>query len=307
MDPDVVRAVYDGLTIGEMSKSRPFISGIVANMMIHEEQRETDIAILLMISRRKRANPITQSSFPPIDSSPSYSPKIMADLLQRRLAQVPINSEEKNGYRVTVASLESALSLAEDTLLVSEYSFYKASQRKDIIGASAPPQPSSSTANLKYPTPKGISSSAQNSLLKSEGPTSIVHGKRKSVPSVEQEWDDDRGQTKKTSPFMSAREKYELEGFKLPPKSTNEKAFVPAKAVSRGSNASAAGKTEDTTGIFDKIEADIIEKGPAVSFEDIAGLSFAKKCVNELICWFHIIKCLSEAVYIRANCLLYGI
>ena len=304
MDPDVVRAVYDGLTIGEMSKSRPFISGIVANMMIHEEQRETDIAILLMISRRKRANPITQSSFPPIDSSPSYSPKIMADLLQRRLAQVPINSEEKNGYRVTVASLESSLSLAEETLLVSEYSLYKASQRKDIIGATAPPQPSSSTANLKYPTPKGISSNAQNNP-KSEGPTATVHGKRKSVPSVEQEWDDDRGQTKKT--FMSAREKYELEGFKLPPKTTNEKAFVPAKAVSSGSNGSAAGKTEDTTGIFDKIEADIIEKGPAVSFEDIAGLSFAKKCVNELICWFHIIKCLSEAVYIRANCLLYGI
>ena len=35
-----------------------------------------------------------------------------------------------------------------------------------------------------------------------------------------------------------------------------------------------------------RIEADIIQSGMSVSFEDIAGLQFAKKCVQELICWY---------------------
>jgi hypothetical protein len=37
--------------------------------------------------------------------------------------------------------------------------------------------------------------------------------------------------------------------------------------------------------LIEKIEADIIHQGSAISFDDIAGLMFAKKCVNELICW----------------------
>lgn len=37
--------------------------------------------------------------------------------------------------------------------------------------------------------------------------------------------------------------------------------------------------------ILEKIESDIIHNGSNVTFADIAGLDFAKKCVNELICW----------------------
>jgi SpoVK/Ycf46/Vps4 family AAA+-type ATPase len=37
--------------------------------------------------------------------------------------------------------------------------------------------------------------------------------------------------------------------------------------------------------IIEKIEADIIHNGSPVYFDDIAGLEFAKKCCNELICW----------------------
>jgi hypothetical protein len=35
----------------------------------------------------------------------------------------------------------------------------------------------------------------------------------------------------------------------------------------------------------EKIIADIIDSGHPVSFSDISGLEFAKKCVTELICW----------------------
>jgi hypothetical protein len=41
--------------------------------------------------------------------------------------------------------------------------------------------------------------------------------------------------------------------------------------------------------LLDKILADIINDGAPVTFDDIAGLDFAKKCVNELICWCVII------------------
>ncbi len=46
--------------------------------------------------------------------------------------------------------------------------------------------------------------------------------------------------------------------------------------------------------LIDRIEADILSfrgedngerKSGTVTFDDIAGLDFAKKCVNELICW----------------------
>lgn len=38
--------------------------------------------------------------------------------------------------------------------------------------------------------------------------------------------------------------------------------------------------------LIDRIESDIIQDGQKVTFGDIAGLTFAKKCVQEIICWF---------------------
>lgn len=37
--------------------------------------------------------------------------------------------------------------------------------------------------------------------------------------------------------------------------------------------------------LVEKIEAEIIHHGQPVRFEDISGLNFAKKTVQELICW----------------------
>jgi hypothetical protein len=37
--------------------------------------------------------------------------------------------------------------------------------------------------------------------------------------------------------------------------------------------------------LIEKIEADIIHHGHPITFDDIAGLNFAKECVVETICW----------------------
>lgn len=44
--------------------------------------------------------------------------------------------------------------------------------------------------------------------------------------------------------------------------------------------------------LVDKIVSDIIDSGHPVTFDDISGLEFAKKCVTELICW-----CVSESCF----------
>jgi fidgetin-like protein 1 len=37
--------------------------------------------------------------------------------------------------------------------------------------------------------------------------------------------------------------------------------------------------------LIERIENEIIDRGDPVTFADIAGLTFAKKCVYELVCW----------------------
>jgi hypothetical protein len=44
--------------------------------------------------------------------------------------------------------------------------------------------------------------------------------------------------------------------------------------------------------LVEKIEAEIVHSGQVVTFDEIAGLEFAKKCVNELICWLVNMLCL---------------
>lgn len=63
--------------------------------------------------------------------------------------------------------------------------------------------------------------------------------------------------------------------------------------------------------LVEKIEADIVHKGQAVTFDDISGLEFAKKCVTELICWslishkFFIQYYINFIKYLTFNCISY--
>ena len=38
--------------------------------------------------------------------------------------------------------------------------------------------------------------------------------------------------------------------------------------------------------LVERIESEIIQSGQPITFDDIAGLDFAKKCVQEVICWY---------------------
>jgi len=66
------------------------------------------------------------------------------------------------------------------------------------------------------------------------------------------------------------------------------------KLISAASSSKGDAKNEPTHPLLvncdkelvEKIEADIVHRGQAVTFDDISGLDFAKKCVTELICWF---------------------
>lgn len=49
--------------------------------------------------------------------------------------------------------------------------------------------------------------------------------------------------------------------------------------------------------LVEKIEADIIHQGQPVTFDDISGLLFAKKCVTELICWLEYQRNLSQNLF----------
>ena len=63
--------------------------------------------------------------------------------------------------------------------------------------------------------------------------------------------------------------------------------------------------------LVEKIEADIVHKGQAVTFDDISGLEFAKKCVTELICWLFpknsLLKYFQITYYIYSTVFLVGL
>lgn len=118
----------------------------------------------------------------------------------------------------------------------------------------------------------------------------------------------------KPSKFLSAKSQFSKEGGKLEDlgntssssssnksNSSNNKSMGKVMAsISKSSKSTGIGSQSSDTdkddslpaelqgydkAIIDKIEADIIHTGQDVRFDDIAGLEFAKKCVNELICW----------------------
>lgn len=69
--------------------------------------------------------------------------------------------------------------------------------------------------------------------------------------------------------------------------------------LNRVTNPSTSGGTSNNSGdteaceipgcdkqLVERIEADIVHRGQPISFDDITGLEFAKKCVIESICWY---------------------
>jgi SpoVK/Ycf46/Vps4 family AAA+-type ATPase len=94
--------------------------------------------------------------------------------------------------------------------------------------------------------------------------------------------------------FKSAKDQFKIEGGKIENLNTNNQT---ATAISKKiiNSSKKDGNKEEIQlppelegcdpALVEKIEADIIHTGQPITFDDIAGLEFAKKCVNELICW----------------------
>mmetsp|Transcript_20883 Transcript_20883/g.30051 ORF Transcript_20883/g.30051 Transcript_20883/m.30051 type:complete len:524 (-) Transcript_20883:94-1665(-) len=100
------------------------------------------------------------------------------------------------------------------------------------------------------------------------------------------------------NPFKSAKEQFREEGGVLKP--TNNSGLATNKSSQamkrpRGGTDNGSGDVILSEGLqhfekhlIDRLEAEILQEnrpGSQVTFKDIAGLDFAKKCVQELICW----------------------
>lgn len=134
-------------------------------------------------------------------------------------------------------------------------------------------------------------------------------------------------QQQKQGPFVSAKDQFIQEGGRLPPPApraagqpgVNTAALqLTRAALGGGGGSGGTGKTGEPVplpeelahlerALVDKIEHEIIYRGRMTSFDEIAGLSFAKKCVNEIICWPitapHLFQGLRK---LPRGCLLFG-
>ena len=95
--------------------------------------------------------------------------------------------------------------------------------------------------------------------------------------------------------FKSAKDQFKIEGGKIENLNTGSNQTATAISKKIISSSKKDGTKEEAQlppelegcdpALVEKIEADIIHTGQPITFDDIAGLEFAKKCVNELICW----------------------
>jgi hypothetical protein len=88
----------------------------------------------------------------------------------------------------------------------------------------------------------------------------------------------------KKNPFSSAKDKFTVDGGKFD--EVAEKPSAGTAAKSRGEEPLPAALAAYDKALVEKIESEIIHHGQPVMFDDISGLQFAKKTVQELICWY---------------------
>jgi fidgetin-like protein 1 len=112
--------------------------------------------------------------------------------------------------------------------------------------------------------------------------------------------DKDESVSKKVNPFQSGRDMYIKDGGKFKPPTASSSTTLVKRAFggpNANKNKGSEGKEKEDDyelpeelAMFDKalvqkVEMEVLDNGQKVTFEDIAGLEFAKKCVQELICW----------------------
>ena len=256
VDGDDLRALHDLLSSGPLRSGFPLQTRVCASRLFPSEDADSDLLLLAQQSLAQSRPRAPSSSQPQSSQLNQMLPQAVVAAAERFiLKDCPSALCEEESFTIS-----DALALADDVDMLSRFFGRNVPSRATstqpiVIDSSAAHEPTHARA------PEKLTSSYRAKDMRDEG-----DGKEGSEPPL------------KKNHFTTAKDRYLEEGYKLPPKTGGDSSSTQSK--------SASGKTAgDDAGLIERIEADIIVKGSEVSFGDIAGLEFAKKCVQELICW----------------------
>lgn len=246
-DPsDERRALYDSLTVGSIISLNPLQAAVCANALVNCQQREAASAALI-------------SSKDTLETSHSNEIELQrgsgsAKSLAKRVLEGMHHLPYRKRSLTPDPSLYEGLAIASDLLLMR--SVIPTEPSKQNGTNYIPSEPPNKYPQAVREAPKQHSLDARNKQASAVAPAAESPGSKK-------------------NPFISAKSKYVDEGFTLPESS---------KASNARAGATQQPPSEDAA-ITEKLLGDILLSGTPVSFDDIAGLEFAKKCVIELIVW----------------------
>lgn len=231
----------------------------------------------------------------PENSTLQCNPDVVVDLFSKILPRAsPINCRK----RYYPESFQDVIDFSSDLKLVSS-----TIQPPPAPAPTPIPAPAPTPSTSAFPTFK---SSAQRpvDLTTSGGPAPALPSR---APLAEQP---------RNQPFKSARDQFVQDGGKFPAQQKTN-ASSASTQMTRAALNQGGGKSEPEQLpaelehldrlLVEKIEHEIIFRGSPTTFDDIAGLEAAKRCVIELICWPitapHLFQGLRK---LPRGCLLFG-
>jgi SpoVK/Ycf46/Vps4 family AAA+-type ATPase len=255
---DIKRCFRDKRRIGPLSKDVPLQSAL-SLLIISNEEKENLNSFLW--TGNDSALKKSQSQIVPAFSIDSK--KLAADVLH----QLPARSRAfPVSYQQT---LDSVMAISDNTF----------TENRTIV-----PQPnvidlsSENPAVSKNFTLRNIASDSLGTIGSSTIMPSSVHAISKT--------------TEKRNPFGTAKAQFIKEGGKLDSSISSENRAKKPMTTSSSSDSLSDDKSDlppelqqYEKHLIEKIESDIIHTGHPVRFQDVAGLDFAKKTVQEIIVW----------------------
>jgi hypothetical protein len=152
------------------------------------------------------------------------------------------------------SSFAQCLELVEDLSVATDFAFQQFQKSKPIAVVEPPSAPA---------------------------PSIVIGQKRGKEENIEITEEEDISKKQKKNPFTSAKDKFRQEGGKF--EEGVEKSSSNSNKAKDDSLPPALAQYDKQ--LVERIEAEIIHHGDPVTFQHISGLSFAKKTVQELICW----------------------
>jgi len=284
----VMHSIYTQRSIGQLYKSAPFqcnLSRGALGLTDGGNSKDGRVDELFVNFTSAFANSQEQQ----LECPPCNPHNVFMSLSSSSSSSSSANRGKKRAYP---SNLQEGIEFASDlALFVSSERASAAKSHVPAVAAAAPShhqQFASSSSAPSAPSAASSSSSVYSSSSRFVPHASAVHANDASAGAAD-------------NPFKSAKDMFVKEGGKLPP-STHAADFITKKVLgSKGGGGGGGGGGEVAGGgsgyvlpdelahldkqLVEKIEAEIVHRGQPVTFEDIAGLEAAKKCVVELICW----------------------